>query len=89
MAEEHGHQETIRKRKQLKSQHLFQGHVPNDLRPSTRPHIVKFPPPPNNIELGTKPFTHGSLGSFQTELVTELLLENGIRPFYKTHEFKP
>jgi hypothetical protein len=30
-------------------------HVPSDLRPPTRPHLLKVPPPPNNT-------AHGPLG---------------------------
>lgn len=44
------------------SSYPLQGYVPYDLRPPTRPHLSKFPLPPNMIKLETKPLICRPLG---------------------------
>lgn len=38
------------------------GHSPNDLKPPTRPCLLKFPLPPDRAKLATKSQTPGPLG---------------------------
>jgi hypothetical protein len=40
----------------------LRGHASNDLRPSARPHFLKFP---LSAKLGVKPLIHGPLGDTQ------------------------
>jgi hypothetical protein len=50
-----------REKKRSTSQTPLQRLAPNDLKPPTKPHLLKVPPPSNSIKLRTKSLTHGSL----------------------------
>lgn len=42
--------------------HYPKGHTPNDLKPPTRPRLLKYPLLPNSTGLAEMPLTHRLLG---------------------------
>jgi hypothetical protein len=62
---------------------LLQGHILNDLIPLTRPHLLKFPPPPNSNKSETKDLSQGPLGTVQIQTIaTSSKVSNPFVPTY-------
>jgi hypothetical protein len=64
-----------REREDERENEKMREHVSNELKPSTRPHLLRFLPPPNKAKLGTKSFTHRPSESISRSILLHIILE--------------